>query len=295
MPLARLSPWSDWLPIPLAGCIWHGPNTTTFGTFNDIGDAVVDMLDPLVDADFRDGAIPKIQFARETAGDTYGYFFQIPVPDYVCAKQNGRFSDWTGLVDEAMAVDGGRRVGLQIRNIIASRNATGVGSDITRFQASVKFRGYGGDDGTTADLHVAAHQDAPVTGDTIATSSGTVSAFGDMEIPGNPAADSLNPDVPTFAPDGVCRIDTLVEVPITVSMGDVAEIISRVVLPVAGAGVAGIPVQWYGAFWRWILPPFPFLPNRSIQLLGQTADDDDADNRAQLEAQSRDDDLPYQP
>jgi hypothetical protein len=341
------SPWSDWQSLQLHSLLWRklafgvdvmgplmcagaagGPTGVTAGTCDGYDtitghtiDGATDPLDCLADqltADYSGGAMPKPAWTRAVAKSAQ-WFGSIAIPDYVVCKQPGRFSDWSGTLGDGYpdptteGGTGGRRVALQIRNIIISRAADFVdGPALGSFFASAKFRGYGGCPDTASGVgdEVDAHQDSPVAGDTVlngSTLGGTLAghtydpsedtAFGDMEIPSNPlVADSQNPDAPIFDgtsddpnENGVCRIDTIIEIPDTVAIGDVIELTCGITIP---ANTTAPDVCWYSVQYRWIVGPFPFAPNSSIQLLSQT---DATSGKDQLESQSRDDDQPYNP
>jgi hypothetical protein len=317
-----------------------GVTNGTCDSYEGFGPSIDNAFDNLdnpenqVGFQYTGGSMPKPSWTRAVA-KAVQWFASIAIPDYVIAKQPGRFTDWGGGLSDGGYPDptteggtGGRRVFLQVRNILFSRalgdgvsgGLGAVGAPLNSFFASAKFRGYGGCNNVAqspADPEGDAHQDSPVAGDGVLNGTtptgqaappvaggnindpGKVTAFGDMDIPSNPlVADSQNLTAPIFGgssddptENGVCRIDTIVEIPDTVAIGDVIELTCGFTLAQLNTG-AYADVSYYAIMYRFILGPTPFNPNTSLQQISQS---DNASGNDQLESQSRDDDLPYAP
>jgi hypothetical protein len=291
MPSDRLSPWSDWKRVDLNGILWgtsiNGSPPVSFRPLL-AADYAADQLNGTNsgdNADFQMTGGPSWKPTFTGAGSTVVNCFasqalQIPLPDYIIEQQRGRFRSWTGLPDDDMGDDGSLRHCLQIEQIIVSSaiqfdGDTGLpGADLVAYQLGAQFRGYGAPIVATA----AQTQDGPV-GSGIFSNSGT-SAFPDMSLPSD--SPSTSNDVPTFGPDGVCRIQSLVELPATTGSGDMVEVVT--LIEYASPRVTA--VQWYGTKYRFLSQPFPFSVNSSLQLDGSDG---------VLEPQPRQDELPYEP
>ncbi len=277
----KTSSFADWQPLHLPSMVWTSlvGQVAAAGDVADAGGAWADdQLDAEANADVFGGAIPKPTFARTGYGADIGFGFQIPIPDYVIAKQpTGRLTEWSGQLGDDYGADGGRRVAFQLEVILTSLVSGVVGSDLTSAAGSVKFRGYGALDSANDNAET---QDTPVAG----TLTLTNAVFADMDLPSDTGS---NNDAPTFGPDGVCRLQFLVEIPNTVAIGDVLEALFKVTIPVTGASPADVAVQFYGAHYRFITPYFPILANSGEQMLGAV--------EGELEPQPRSDILPYAP
>lgn len=281
------SPWSDWREIPLAGCPWlSGLGFSTPPAAALAADAWPGtQLDPQ-----QAGTTPKVTISAlsglYSAGNVAGYFFQTPLPDYVVNKQPTNLAAWGGLSDEPMDEDGVLRA-ILIENVLTAVSAQGISAvTISGFNAAVKFRGFGGpvdgvdtQDEAVASSNVIAPAAVPL-----------VSVFGNMSLP-SVAPDDFN-DAITFAEVdgafGFARLRTLVLIPNTVAIGDYIEMTFQFPVP---AGLGGDVIQWYGAKFCYVQQPFSLPVNSTIQQLGQDVDA----FWSQLEAESRLDDLPYQP
>jgi hypothetical protein len=284
----RSSMWGDWRALNLYGLPWFfdAPDGDFSGARPLLStDLRADALDAAADPSVQGGAISKVAiFAGGGSGYQYGelglngYMAQIAVPDFVINKQREfRLADWSGARDDAMG-DGSDRHAILIENVIvAAAQASQIGTPLltlARMGLSVKFRGYG------APVGGEETEDTPV-GPAFIFSSGTT-AFPDMVLPGD--AGGFNAAVDFTAGDDalVARIQHLIEIPNTISIGDVLEIIAALELPQETA--TGFGVQWYGAKYKWVQPPYPLDPNTGAQLL--TADD---------EGQPRTDEVPFEP
>lgn len=273
----RSSMWSDWKAINLYGLPWFFGQPTP-GNVRPLAqlDLVPDALDTIADPSVQGGAISKVQIPP--SGNLSGYQAQIALPDFIFAKQREfRLADWSGARGDAMTDDGPDRVALLIENVLVSTTGTEV-TTLDLMGVSVKFRGYGAP--ATVGSETVETQDTPI-GPAFIFSSGTT-AFPDMALPGD-SPNGTNPPVDFAAGDGgtngvfVARIQHLVEVPNTCAPGDVAEIIAAIRNSATG-------VQWYGAKYKWVRPPYPIDPNTGTQLLS-----------VDQEGQPRVDEGPFEP
>lgn len=257
-----VAPWSDWQPLGLSSLQWIKPA----GAFGSLGDAfyLPDSIDP--------DAIKKPTFTNLTL-PTSGYFAQIPIPSSVVGRQPANLADWTGANTDPMG-DGSRRVALLIENVLVGIVDGAPAFDLVYFGLLAQFRGFGAveDSLDTEDDPIATAVQAP-----------GATAFPDMGFPGD-APDGTNVAV-SFGDVGVARIRHLIEVPNTVADGDVVEIAVRadVANPEVGVG----QVQFYGARYRWVTPPFDQDSNTGVQL--------DGDGISDYADQSRLDELVYEP
>ncbi len=283
MPREQTSAWSDWLPLHMAAGLWT--KGADVGSVTDAGGTwAPDALDALTPA--TAGATPKPSFI--TGAVRLG--FQLPIPDFIIAKQPRRLAPWSGVFGDDMNVTSngrGRNVALQIELVLVRRfDGDGApGPDLSAVTFETKFRGYGALDSANDNAET---QDTPVA------SGPTGAAFLDTRLPSSGTGEQ-NAAV-TFAPDGVARLQLLVLLPETLAIGDVVELNWRFAFTEATASNGTAPVQFYGAKYRWINADFtPFAVNTAIQLMGQNRDAGGNLIDQQLEGQSRADTLPYAP
>jgi hypothetical protein len=292
-----LSPWSDWKPIPTPGLIYNTRATIGGADNLNVGPGAISALGILAADQFdglfpnvaallaqpalvAGGASPKPTFPRGVAASAgtahdISWYYQIPIPNYVSARQRGRFTSWSGDLGATEGLngdpDGSRRVALNVETILASRNNLGVGSNLAAtvppfttlnppgFGMSAKFRGYGA---PTISVPVTVTEDTPVGGLSVGVAG---SVFLDMDFPSDDADPTGNAAV-TFGPDGIARLQHLVEMTNTIDIGDVVELTWRMIVPVA-AVIGEAAVQLYGLKYRWVIPPFDFAVNSGVQLV----------------------------
>jgi hypothetical protein len=264
----KLAPWGDWQRLdPIAFPYFLGlGGWGSIPTANVRGDQITQMQAqvPGVTATQIGLGHAKPTFSRATLAASFAYGFQIPIPDFVLDTQRFRAVDWSGDAADPMAEKGGLRAALLIEQVFSSFAEMGItiGADLTLFLAAISFRGYGASEGALGTLPLAS--DGAIAASTIFS---VATAFPRMQLPTDQSF-VVDPDpapAPTFAPRGIMRIQTLVELPNTLTPGDYAECVFQ--LATEGQE-GGVDVQFQHFKYRWIAPPYPFLPNQCVQLTG---------------------------
>ncbi len=319
----RSAPWADWTTLDHFGAHWANTSGDYawegYGQWSNMSaagaascfvndDQIESRLVSAGRTETVSGGIPKPTFQYTANPQGFAFMRRLPIPDFVFDKQPRRLSSRDGVdaygngqngVNNVINADGGRRVALEVENVLTSISfANGdfvIGRDLVGFSLGVKFRGFGAlaAGRTTQDAAVAANA-LGYPAAVISTLGLNLTQFGDpattafpdMSLPSDAGGDDLNV-APTFAPNGVCRIRHLVEIPRSVHPGDDFEITAA--LYRAGDAQA-VAIQWVAAKYRWVVPPFAYSPNRGIQLTGQIEDAEQ-----QLEDQSRLDTRPTEP
>jgi len=266
----KLSPWGDWQRLdPLAFPYFLGvAGWGSIPTANVRGDQITQMQAQVTGVPVTRLSLghAKPTFSRSTLSASFAYGFQVPIPDFVLDTQRFRAPEWSGDAADPMAEKAGLRAALLIEQVFCSYPEMGitVGADLTLFAAAVSFRGYGGSEDVLGELPLAS--DGSIASPTIFFGFADT-AFPRMQLPTDETF-TTDPDpapAPTFAPLGIMRLQTLVELPNTVTPGDYAECFFQIAT--AGQEI-GVDVQFQHFKYRWITPPYPFLPNQTVQLTG---------------------------
>jgi hypothetical protein len=264
----QAAPWSDWREIPLGSAFWPtGPAFTGPWTTPPTASIGADQPDFTADIGVAGATAPRVNlsgvllpvFGEGVGIGVGGFFYTLPIPDYVIGKQPRRFAEWSGLAGDEY-VDGGIAGvmrAIEIENVLSSiANDTSIGQPLLDFSAVVKFRGFG------SALSGAQTEDTAILAPT---------------FPG------MTVDAPDFQPDGIMRLRTVVQLPNTLAVGDYADLFFQV--RVAGNRPAPV-VQWWACKYRWVDQPFTVPSNTTLKMDG---------TGGLLESQSRLDDLPYEP
>lgn len=307
----RTSPWGDWLNIDLAGADWYITGSATPGQrfVSGISAMAADQLDATASAasptNVKGCSSPKLTFTRETGGSAVPIVAvmckTVKLPSWVPSRdQSSRLADWdgNGATGNEMG-DGGRRVALQIEHVFSSRNSGSViGSDLTGFAQAVKYKGFGAALlAAIGDFPIGTQtEDAPVAPNVLATATlltptlatawgiAATTSFPDLALPSDLTTPAGPNVAPTFGSNGVCRIQSIIEVPATVWQGTEIELITAIQIPIAvGGGVGAVAVQWQYSSYRWLRggPEFSYpadiAPNSAWQLEGDGTTDEEAE------------------
>lgn len=290
------APYADWRTLQLNAVQWFPQGSASSPNFAPLA-WTADQLDAITENTTAavNGFAGRKPTFTDALGDygtgrIFGYGAQVALPNFTIAKQPGRLASWDGLVDGDQDTEfAGRRVALLIENVITSVGADQtLGVDLVAWWAGVKFRGFGAP--VLADTPNTLTQDAGLASLSSAGAAIAASVYPDMSVPSQ-GTGTLNPAVPTFAPDGVARFQTLVEVPDTCGMGDIVEF--TCLGQFAASRVTAI--QWFSIKYMWLVlgrdGKWPFPSNSTVQCLGQDLDN----GSVTLEPQSREDFQPYEP
>jgi hypothetical protein len=277
----QLSPWGDWQALSLGGLLWAAGNPAPVVRAPLLVGAFADDLGNVYNAAAQKWNAGPISATASrppsrptfTSGSTTPLFVeyqaQIAIPDFVGMAQRGRYLDWTGDLGDQMDPDGvgaGLNIGLQIENVLYSRSGAAPGApgaDLTSFGLGAQYSGYGLPVITPATGAESITCDTPVGGNIFAPGSGAplATAFPDMSFPSD--SGGTQNDAVTFGPDGVARVQHILQLPRTLTPGDMIDLIAHAVI----GGVSQV-MQWYAVKYRWITLPFPIAVNAGTQLDG---------------------------
>jgi hypothetical protein len=247
--------WSDWIDIPLFGAPWAIGSSLFGGTWAPL-DGLNTSTD-IIDSQHGIGS-PTIGLYAARPQFTRGFSslqwrMSLSLPNFVLGAQRRRAPEWTGLEGDPMAENAGLRTAMLIENVLSSPNFI---APLNTFIASVTFNGFGFGPEKTSDVAVTNLEPLGLG----------ASAFPDMSIP---PGDGSTGDRVSF-PQGdapIARIWTLVELPETVALGDFADI-AFFLVDQEGAGSV---LQWRTSRYCFITPPYPILPNTTVQLVDDEA------------------------
>lgn len=264
--MQKLSPWSDWLAIPLMGMGWaiaQGESITPIALAPDRVSFDIFFSKQAFGGDppgfwSGGGLRPTFLVDEQAQIQVNG---QISLPDYVLGAQRKRAALWEGNNEDPMG-DSALRTGILFELALASTNlGPQIGSDLDFFLPAVTFRGYGAQE-PSGDFATDGVVSAPFF-------YGFDNAFPRMQLPTDQTFVTDPDPAPavTFQPNGLARLQWLVELPSTLTPGDVVE---WWVLLGRNAGVdTPSPIQFNHMKYRWLVgEPFPFLPNQTVQLIG---------------------------
>lgn len=287
----RLAPWADWFAIPIENCKWFKQGV---GVYLPVaGDFALDQLDAASGATYRGSALPKITFGRPTAStgaQNIGFWHHIALPGFVVGRDQAlRLASWTGARDTQMD-DGGRRIGLHLEVVLASRSESSIGYDLTGLAAMLKPKGWGGtlivaegfgevdDDTEDAPICSNVFNGCNFVAGTFPNGFGAVAgtAFPDLSLPSDDAGQADPNLAPTFAPNGACRVQWVFDIPNTVMPGTALELAVLARYPITQSRDLDLAIQWQYARYRWITggpggsyPTF-IGPNAGAQCEGPT-------------------------